>query len=121
MYAGMSRKEAMYEIGSVLGQSTPTEVEVLRTGAYRLRHPSKARLLETWLQNFRVWTDWVTTASNDNIKFCGRLMRSSGGPRKANQFLALAREMRAKAKALGRKSIYRGTSWYEDAEPAYGQ
>jgi hypothetical protein len=117
--AGMSRKAAMYEIGSWLGRTTLREVEVLRTGVYRFRHPSKAHLLGTWLQNFRFWADWVTTASDETIEFCGRFMRSSSGPRRAKQFLGLAAEMRTKAIGICRKSLYRDAKWYAVAENAY--
>jgi tetratricopeptide (TPR) repeat protein len=116
---GLSVKAAISEIGGHLGKTTARELDVLRTGVYRFRAPHRNQLAMTWLGSFRSWTDWVVTTSPGNLDFVANQFRSSGRPRQATQFLALAAKVRMKAVAFGRQSLYRDPAWYEQAECEY--
>lgn len=118
---GLSVKEAISEIGCHLGKTTARELDVLKTGVYRLRAAFKNQLPMMWLGSFRSWMDWAASTSADNLDFVARQFRSKGRPRQARQFLKLVGKIRAKAMELGRMSLYRKPIWYEQAERECGQ
>jgi hypothetical protein len=117
---GRSMSDSLYEVGRRLGKTTLRELEAIRTSYYDFQHPSKDRLAENWLGNFRNWTDWAIAASKKSVNSVVESYGKRGQQDYADQFVRLVHAIQDKASKDHTGSLYRDEVWYVEAELEYG-
>jgi len=93
--------------------------ETVRTTYYKFlqRHSETIdQLLESWFWNYLQWSDWAINADTRALDLLAEEYQTKGERENASHFLALVESIRSEARRQGKKSAYRDSDWYRQAE-----